>query len=130
MVKEKKVDVLILPSHTSNFAQPLDLSVNAEFKRYLNDLKYYPGKNKTKENINSFVREIRQFVHGALKPHTIISGFLKALIINKENNIDLLEKEINKLLETFPPRCPEFLQVFLHCVITKTKNVINYFINL
>jgi hypothetical protein len=85
--------------------------VNAEFKRHLSELKYYPGKDKTKKNINLFLREIRQFIHGALKPETIKAGFLKALIINKENNYSLLEKEINKLIQTFPPTCPEYLKV-------------------
>jgi hypothetical protein len=32
-MKENNVDVLCIPAHTSNFTQPLDQTVNAQFKR-------------------------------------------------------------------------------------------------
>jgi hypothetical protein len=111
-LQQKNIDVLILPSHSSNFTQPLDVCVNAGFKQQLSKLENYPGKNKTKENINLFMRQVRDCIHLALNLESIKTFFIRALILDKQNNLQTLENQIQSLLQTFPVVCPIHLTVY------------------
>jgi hypothetical protein len=118
----EKVDVLILPSHTSNLLQPLDLCVNGFFKNLLKEVDPFPSKTQMKDKLEIFVREISDRIHDCLSPSAIRKGFWKGKIINeekdKEKDLNLLENNINEFLKTFPEKCPEKLQVFFNlCII-------------
>jgi hypothetical protein len=118
---DEKVDVLILPSHTSNILQPLDLCVNGYFKGLLKDVVPFPTKTQMKEKLVIFVREITDRIHDCLSSSAIRKGFWKAKIINEEKDKEKdwisLENSTKEFLKTFPEKCPEKLQVFLFIYI-------------
>jgi hypothetical protein len=73
-MKENNVDVLCLPSHTSNITQPLDLCVNANFKRALHTVQNFPKKHEMKDKLKSFVSSVCDKMYEALKPKIIRKG--------------------------------------------------------
>jgi hypothetical protein len=85
-------DVIIIPSHTSDLLQPLDLCVNGYFKQLLEKNRSFK-KNEIKEKINDFLEEISNSIHKALAPDAIRKGFRLSYVCNQENDINLLEKK-------------------------------------
>jgi hypothetical protein len=112
-LQKKNINVLFLPSHSSNFTQPLDLSVNACFKTNLSKIKNYPNKTKCKVELNQFIRDIRGCIYLALNPECIKKGFHRALITAEDGKSEELQDQIQKLIQSFPPTCPSHLIVLL-----------------
>jgi hypothetical protein len=100
------VDVLIIPSHTSNYLQPLDLCANGYFKACLEKSKSF-RKNEIKEKINEFLQEITNCAHKALSPDSIIKGFRLAYLCNEQHDIGLLEENMNKFIQTIEKKSSE-----------------------
>jgi hypothetical protein len=69
------VDVLCLPSHTSNFTQPLDLCVNAQFKKCLQNVPNFPSKSQINEKLPNFISCICDRMYASLMPEFIRKGF-------------------------------------------------------
>jgi hypothetical protein len=112
ILKAKNIDVLALPSHTSNLLQPLDLCTNAQFKLQLGKISYFSKSDKIK-TFNYLIRQIWSSIHGALKPGFVREGFTKAMIINTDNNLETLEKTINDFLLPLNDFCPLELEAFI-----------------
>jgi hypothetical protein len=103
ILKELNVDVLTIPSHTSNETQPLDRVPNAQFKRLLQQVRTFPRKNNMKKELKKFVVEVCDAICGALLPKNIKAGFEKAHVMNEENNVNKLKEDINKYLNELSP---------------------------
>jgi hypothetical protein len=109
-LKEKNIDVLVLPSHTSNLLQPLDLCCNSQFKLNLAKVSFFSNKDKVK-SFNFYIRAIWNAIYCALKPEYIKKGFINAFIIEKDYKIENLENSIKKFLDSMPETCPDHLKV-------------------
>lgn len=112
-LSEANVDVLVIPSHTSNMLQPLDLCVNARFKQCLLNNKSFPNKTEMKNKLIPFIRSVTDNIHEALSPEAIRKGFYEAHILNKENDFEKLKVSINEFIEAFPMTCLPHLKVYL-----------------
>ncbi len=72
---ENDIDCIILPAHSSSILQPLDLSVNGEFKRLLSTL-YHPLQNATAEERRLYlVEQSRLALNTVLTELHICKGF-------------------------------------------------------
>jgi hypothetical protein len=98
----KNIDVLLLPAHTSHILQPLDLGVNGEFKRELEGAPPFPKKTKLLAELEGFLTTLRQAIHVALAPHTIIHGFHEAGIVCGSRT-----EALKKCITVLPPNMPE-----------------------
>jgi hypothetical protein len=110
-LKELNVDVLCLPSHTSNVTQPLDASPNGRFKYLLEDISF-PKKSELENKLTQFVVDVSDAIQLALTHSCIRSGFIKTFVINKNNNLDELKKSVDSFLESIPQKIDTKLKVF------------------
>jgi hypothetical protein len=73
-MKEYEVDVLCIPSHTSNITQSLDLCVNAQFKRLLHSVGAFPKKTEMQKKLKDFVSSVCDKMYACLEPHFVRKG--------------------------------------------------------
>jgi hypothetical protein len=112
-LSEQNVDVLILPSHSSQDLQPLDKSVNGEFKLYLQHVRGMPRTRQMNAILKDFIVGIIESMFKSLSPPSIRAGFYKAHLMNNKYDIIELKKEIDECLEKeVPESC--HLGVFLY----------------
>ncbi|KAK2942152.1 hypothetical protein BLNAU_22931 [Blattamonas nauphoetae] len=76
----RNVDVIVLPSHTSEFLQPLDQVVNKEWKRALKAVSL-PKNKRDQTQLNTFMNQIDIAVTKALQADYIRKGFEKCGLI-------------------------------------------------
>lgn len=75
------IDVIILPAHSSTVLQPLDLIINGQFKRILNNY-YEPEEGLTLQQRRSKMLELSAWaLQGAMIPLYIIKSFEKAGVL-------------------------------------------------
>jgi hypothetical protein len=96
----ERIDVIVIPAHTSHILQPLDLGVNGEFKRALEQVPAYPQRSELKEKLPQFFLALNTAIYTSLNPDTIRHGFSEACILGKGKKIAL-----SKCI----PRIPEYL---------------------
>jgi hypothetical protein len=72
------IDVVILPSHTSLYIQPLDLGSNAAFKRELARQLLGTSPTSVAEARAQLYAALLQALHAAMSPATITSAFRRA----------------------------------------------------
>jgi hypothetical protein len=91
---EAKIDLCILPAHTSHLLQPLDLGVNARFKSALNDLHRLPLKRSLGKEMHTWLREIEDALEEACQRRTVRHGFEVSGVypFNPSTVTDLLPK--------------------------------------
>ncbi|KAK2946971.1 hypothetical protein BLNAU_18129 [Blattamonas nauphoetae] len=75
-----QIDVIVLPSHTSEFLQPLDQVVNKEWKKALKSVSMPKDKNDQSQ-LNQFMNKIDGAVTRALQADYIRKGFEKCGLI-------------------------------------------------
>jgi hypothetical protein len=88
---EAKVDVVVLPAHTSHLTQPLDNGVNASFKRHLAKCESIPKKREMGTKAEFFFQSLEDAVDLAMDCLTVRSSFEKTgicpydpdLVLNK-----------------------------------------------
>jgi hypothetical protein len=102
IVASKNIDVLVIPSHTSQHTQPLDLSVNGCFKYNLQLIDGLPSKKKIPIQLNKFIGRLIDTIYISLKPSTIRKGFYNSHLLNSEHDIAKLKQEIDSHLQTLP----------------------------
>jgi hypothetical protein len=100
------IDALVLPSHTSQDLQPLDRTVNGEFKYYLQDIKGMPKKKEMTSDLKHFIFNITDCMYKCLNPKSIKCGFYKAHLMNPQYDIAELNKEIEEYItKEIPESC-------------------------
>ncbi|KAK2940328.1 hypothetical protein BLNAU_24763 [Blattamonas nauphoetae] len=77
---ENEVDVILLPSHTSAYHQPLDQVPNNTLKDKLHGLAF-PKSRPDKAGMNQFMDRIYDAVQHAMHPNCIRAGFHKSGLI-------------------------------------------------
>jgi hypothetical protein len=117
-LRNKGVEAVILPAHTSHILQPLDLGTNGEFKRALEKTMPFPKKGEMKTKLTMFIRCLYSCMHKAMSPELIRDGFFKAGITS--SNIGHV---LERCLSTLPPSVKETLpstrfSVSGRCIIT------------
>jgi hypothetical protein len=110
-LSEQNVDAIVLPAHTSNLLQPLDLCVNANFKHLLKDIDKFPSKTEMTSKLVKFVQQICDKIQISLNQEAVRKGFYRAKLLNPENNLENLKDEINTFIKSFPETCPSDLKV-------------------
>ena len=79
-LRSKNIDILILPSNSSSFLQPLDLSVNPSFKKNLfKELSSFEDKSTeislSKKTDNFVLKSLPDLIYSSLSPKIIKSGW-------------------------------------------------------
>jgi hypothetical protein len=120
-VASKNVDVLVIPSHTSQATQPLDLSVNGTFKGYLQHMQALPKKTKMHSELPLFLSKLIDCIYVSLKPQTIKKGFYNTHLLNAEKNMEKLKEDIDKYLQTLPLICHLGVYILYNIFIYKFK---------
>jgi hypothetical protein len=119
--QSKNVDVLVIPSHTSQLTQPLDLNVNGLFKDNLTLIKTLPKKTKMNTELQNFIKTLIDCVYVSLTRAAIRRGFYLARLTNNENNFEKLKEEIYTFLNTLPTSC--HLGVFFFVLFLNIKKI-------
>ncbi|KAA6365893.1 MAG: hypothetical protein EZS28_038580, partial [Streblomastix strix] len=73
--KANKIDVIIIPSHTSHITQPLDCGVNARLKQRLQEVFRYPIKRDVASFRRALVEALKSAVQQALDSEIIKGSF-------------------------------------------------------
>jgi hypothetical protein len=97
----KKIDLVILPSHTSHILQPLDLGPNGEFKRRLRSAPPYPSKTRLRAELPTFIRALLTAAHYALAPDIVMKSFITSGLLSPD-----LEQVKKKCLLALPASLP------------------------
>jgi hypothetical protein len=108
------IDSIVIPAHSSQFTQPLDLSFNGNFKSNLQDIQGLPKKSKMKTDLEIFIKRLIDCIYNSLKPSSIRKGFHQAHLLFEENNIQKLREDINNFLDTIPLTCPLGVYLFVY----------------
>jgi hypothetical protein len=77
------IDVICMPSHSSNVLQPLDQVVNGLFKFYLQKTSF--EKNLIQKDTNYFIQLVYDSIYKSLSPSSIRKGFEKSFILPPSN---------------------------------------------
>jgi hypothetical protein len=95
---EAGVDVLCFPAHVTHLIQPLDLYVNSEFKRILQEnIKEFTSAN-TELNIFSLLSAVDDAIYCGERPKLIRKSFSASGVIPFRPSY---------ILEKLPEHCPE-----------------------
>jgi hypothetical protein len=105
--REEKIDVIVIPAHTSHILQPLDLGVNAEFKRALEKVPPYPPKHEMARKLPEFFTGLDGAIYSALHPATIRHGFAESCI----------------LVQGKQAACSKCVEVVPECLLPKKKSL-------
>ncbi|KAK2959213.1 hypothetical protein BLNAU_5771 [Blattamonas nauphoetae] len=79
-LRDHHIDVIILPSHTSEFLPPLDQVVNKEWERALKFVSL-PKDKRDETQLDDFMNKIDDVVTKALQADFIRKGFMKCCLI-------------------------------------------------
>lgn len=78
LAKDNLIDIVFFPSYTSSHLQPLDLYVNANLKLSLSEFLPAVQPSTQAEKRVLFAQSLRQALHRAFSPPTILSSFRDA----------------------------------------------------
>jgi hypothetical protein len=73
-LKENKIDCITFRSHSSHICQPLDVGVNAAFKRKIGQLYRIEQTNKI-EFKKQIIQTLQSSIHAAFSPSIIMEAF-------------------------------------------------------
>jgi hypothetical protein len=112
-MKKQNIDAVIIPSHSSNLTQPLDQTVNGNFKRLLEKIPSLPKKKKEiEENLPQFIANVNDCAQACLSPRCVREGFEKALVVTKDNKIGTLKEKTDEYLKQLPEKNQTKLTVY------------------
>ena len=77
-LKAHRIDVLVLPAHSSHILQPLDLTVNGEFKKALTRKRHDMSFENRPKLRQSLLKSTKFALHMALFEDTVMSGFARS----------------------------------------------------
>jgi hypothetical protein len=100
---DERVDVLCFPAHVTHLIQPLDMFVNAEFKRVLKENLGKLSQPARKEKGGDFLSAIDDAVYACQRPMIIQGSFEEA---------GICPFAPSKILRKLPETCPDSLRPY------------------